>query len=170
MHLQILKSVFRNPKYTATLSLIFVFLSALLLYVQQYLFFEPYFVLHVSPDRVLNFALLIAVSALIALVSSVAVYQIRSLKSINRSTSGGMATSFVGAGVGICVSCGPIGISIISVLGVTGATTLLLIEHYEIPIRIAAITVLALTYFAMIKNIGKKCQFTPEIENTKESK
>lgn len=162
MHIQILKSVFRNPSYTAMLFSIFVSLLALLLSVQQYLFFEPYFVLHVSSDRVLNFALLVAVSGLIALVSSIAAYQIRTLRSINRSVGGGAASSFIGAGVGICVSCGPIGISIISALGVTGATTLSLIEHYEVPIRIAAIIILVLTYFVMIKNIDKKCQITTE--------
>lgn len=155
MHLQILKSVFRNPSHIAVLSVIFAGLLVLLLYVQQYLFFEPYFVLHVSSDRVLNFALLVVVSALIALVSSVIIYQIRILRSINHSASCGMATSFVSAGVGICVSCGPIGFSIISALGITGATMLSLIEHYEVPIRIVASIILTLTYFVMIRNISK---------------
>ncbi|MFY9300576.1 MAG: hypothetical protein WAO91_05255 [Candidatus Nitrosotenuis sp.] len=164
MHGQILKLVFKNPAYVAIIVSIVAPLLAVLLNVQQYLFFEPYLVLHVPSDRVFNFTLLVIVSVLIALVLTVATYQIRLLRSINRHTGGGVASSFVGAGAGVCVSCGSIGISIISALGVTGAMTLSLIEHYAIPIRVASIAILGLTYFVMIRNIGKKCRIV-ETEN-----
>jgi hypothetical protein len=63
----------------------------------------------------------------------------------------GLLGSVVGAGAGICTSCGPIGFAVLSIFGATAATTLSFLTIHEIPIRIVAIAILTGTYFLMVK-------------------
>ena len=121
------------------------------------MFFEPYLIFHITTDDVPSFVLIIMTSGLIALVTSLAVFQIRVIKSNSRKTGTGVIGSVIGMGAGICTSCGQIGFTLISTFGVAGATSLSFLTEYEIPLRIVAIAMLSGTYLLMVRGMAKEC-------------
>ncbi|KER06675.1 hypothetical protein AAA799E16_00592 [Marine Group I thaumarchaeote SCGC AAA799-E16] len=157
MHRQAIKLVFSNPSYVAISISIFAMMMLLLLSAQEYLFFEPFLVFHIPDGMFPSFVSIIAVSALIGLVISFSIFQIRTKQASTKKVSAGLTGSFVGAGAGICTSCGSLALPIISVLGVAGATSLNFLTIYEFPIRLIAIAILIGTYFLMIKGINSEC-------------
>ncbi len=168
MHKQTLKLVYSDiSSWIISISL-FSVLFLFMLYAREFLFFEPFFVFHLPVDWIPSFVLIIIVSGLIALVTSLAVFQMRTIKSNSSKTGTGVVGSIIGLGAGVCSSCGQIGFTIISTLGVAGATSLSFLTTYEIPIRLLAIAILSGTYFIMIKGIAKGCKVN--LNNTGEKK
>jgi len=157
LHKESLKLVYSNVSSWIISGSLFSVLLIFMLYAREFLFFEPYFTFHLPMDWLASFILIILTSGLIAIVSSIAVFQLRTIKAKPR-TGTGVIGSLIGVSAGICTSCGQIGFTIISTLGVAGATTLSFLTVYEIPIRIVAIAMLSVTYFFMIKGIVKGCE------------
>ncbi len=158
MHKEALKLVFSNPAYLILSGLIFAGMLLLLLHTRELLFFEPYFVFHLGQGDYLSFALIIIVSGLMGLVISMAAYRIQTLRASTKKMGSGLLGSIVGAGAGVCTSCGPIGFALISTFGVGAAITFSFLTIYEIPIRIVAIAILTGTYFLMVKGIASECK------------
>jgi len=157
LHKQSLKLVYSNMSSWIISGSLFSVLLIFLLSAKEFLFFEPYFVFHITSDDVPSFVLIIITSVLIALVTSLAVFQIRVIKSHSKKTGTGVIGSVIGMGAGVCTSCGQIGFTIISTFGVAGATSLSFLTEYEIPLRIAAIAILSGTYFLMVRGMAKEC-------------
>ena len=137
---------------------IFALMLVLLFSAQGYLFFEPFLIFHIPQGMFASFISIIVVSGLIGLVISLTIFQICAQKASTKKTSTGLVGSLIGAGAGICTSCGSLAIPIISVVGVAGASTLNFLTIYEFPIRLVAIGILIGTYFMMIKGITKQCK------------
>ncbi len=131
-----------------------------LLIMSEYIFLEPYVVSHLPRGSELGFSLIVIISALSALVLPMNVYRINILKSSTKKMGGGLIGSLVGAAAGAC-SCGPIGFAVISTFGSVGATATAFLTNYEIPLRIIAIGVLAITYFTTVKSLKTECKFIP---------
>jgi len=129
-----------------------------MLYAREFLFFEPIFAFQLPADWILSFILIIIVSGLVALVTSLAVFQMRTVKANSRKTGTGVVGSVIGVSAGVCSSCGQIGFAIISTFGVVGATSLSFLTEYEIPIRLLAISILSGSYFIMVKGISNGCK------------
>jgi len=161
LHKEALKLVFSNPAYLILSGLIFVGMLFLLLHTRELLFFEPYFVFYLGQGDYLSFALIIIVSGLMGLVLSMAVYRIQTLRASAKKMGSGLLGSIIGAGAGVCTSCGPIGFAVISAFGASAAITFSFLTIYEIPIRIAAIAILSGTYFLMVKGIIYECKINP---------
>jgi len=130
----------------------------LLSFTRELLFFEPYFVFYVFEYDYLSFGLILIVAGLTGLVLSMTTFQIKTLRSSSKKMGSGLLGSFIGAGAGVCTSCGPIGFAVISAFGVAAATTFSFLTIYEIPIRIVAIAILTGTYFLMVKGITSECK------------
>ena len=158
MHKQTLKLVYSNISYWIISVSLFSVLFVFMLYAREFLFFEPFFAFQLPVEWIPSFVLIIIVSGLIALVTSLAVFQMRTVKANSRKTGTGVVGSVIGVGAGVCSSCGQIGFAIISTFGVAGATSLSFLTTYEIPIRLLAIAILSGTYFVMIKGITKGCK------------
>lgn len=131
-----------------------------LLILSEYIFLEPYVVSHLPTGTEFGFALIVAISALSALVLPMNVFRINVLKSSTRKMGSSVIGSFVGAAAGAC-SCGPIGFAVISTFGSVGATATAFLTNYEIPLRIIAIGVLVITYFTTVKSLKTECKFDP---------
>ena len=157
MHKETLKLVYSNTSSWIISGSLFAVLFVFMLYAREFLFFEPFFAFQLPVDWILSFVLIIIVSGLIALVTSLAIFQMRTIKANAKKTGTGVVGSVIGVGAGVCSSCGQIGFAIISTFGVTGATSLSFLTVYEIPIRLLAIAILSGTYFVMIKGITKGC-------------
>jgi len=153
-----IKLVYSNPKYFLLASGIFVLMTIGLLILSEYIFLEPYVVAHLPSGSELGFVLIVILSALSALVIPMNIFRINILKSSKQKMGGGILGSIIGTAAGAC-SCGPIGFAVISTFGSVGATATAFLTNYEIPIRIIAIAILAVTYFTTVKSLKSECNF-----------
>ena len=155
--IEIFKVIFSNFKFLALSVIIFSSMMMLLLLVSEFIFLEPYFVTHIPSGSELGFILIIILSALSALVIPMNLFRITNLKNSKQKMSGSIFGSIVGSVAGAC-SCGPIGFAMISTFGSVGATATAFLTNYEIPIRVVAIAILAITYFTTIKSLKTECK------------
>ena len=131
-----------------------------LLILSEYIFLEPYVVSHIPSGTEFGFVLIVTISALSALVLPMNIFRINILKKSKQKMGGGVFGSIIGAAAGAC-SCGPIGFAVISTFGSVGATATAFLTNYEIPIRIIAIGILAITYFTTVRSLKIECKFDP---------
>lgn len=155
-----LKLVFSNFKYLLLAIGIFVTMLIGLLILSEFIFIEPYFIAHIPQGSELGFSLIVILSGLSAVVLPMNIYRINILKNSKGKMGGGVFGSFIGAAAGAC-SCGPIGFAIISTFGSVGATSMAFLTNYEIPIRIAAIGLLAITYYTTVRSLKVECKLKP---------
>jgi len=123
----------------------------------EFLFIEPFFVIHVIEDRAFSFTLLVAISFMSAVVIPMNIYRIRTLQKSTTKIGGSLLGSIIGASAGIC-SCGPIGFSIISTFGTVAGTATAFLTNYEIPLRLASLGLLCLVYYTTAKSISIECK------------
>ena len=140
---------------------IFVSMLVGLLILSEYIFLEPYVTGHIPKGTEFGFSLIIILSGLSALVLPMNVYRINILKNSTKKIGGSVFGSFIGAAAGAC-SCGPIGFAVISTFGSLGATSLTFLTNYEIPIRLAAIGLLAITYYTTVRSLKVECKLKPQ--------
>lgn len=153
-----IKLVFSNYRYIILAGIIFVGLLFPLLIISEYIFLEPYLVSHLPSGTEFGFALIVAVSALSGLVLAMNVYRIKRLRNISKKKmSGGIFGSIIGAAAGAC-SCGPIGFAVISTFGSVGGIATSFLTNYEIPLRIAAIAILGITYYTTTRALSVECK------------
>ncbi len=153
----ILKLVFSNLKFVSLSITIFISLMITLLFISEFIFFEPFFISHLPNGSELGFVLILILSILSAIVIPMNLYRITHLKNSKKKMGGSIVGSIVGSVAGAC-SCGPIGFAVISTFGSVGATATAFLTNYEIPIRIIAIGILIITYFTTIKSLKTECQ------------
>jgi len=154
---QTIKLVYSNFKYVLLASAIFVLMMIGLLILSEFIFLEPYVVAHLPSGSELGFVLIVMLSALSALVIPMNIFRINILKSSKRKMGGGIFGSIIGTVAGAC-SCGPVGFAVISTFGSVGAAATAFLTNYEIPIRIIAIAILAVTYFTTAKSLKVECK------------
>ena len=155
-----IKTVYSNSKYLFLSVVIFSTMLVGLLILSEYIFLEPYVVSHIPSGTEFGFVLIVTISALSALVLPMNIFRINILKKSKQKMGGGIFGSIIGAAAGAC-SCGPIGFAVISTFGSVGATATAFLTNYEIPIRIIAIGILAITYFTTVKSLKTECKFDP---------
>ena len=154
---QTIKLVFSNIRYVILSFVIFIPMLIGLLIISEYIFLEPYVVSHLPSGTEFGFVLIVILTALSALVIPMNIFRINLLKTAKRKMSGGIFGSIIGAAAGAC-SCGPIGFAVISTFGSVGATATAFLTNYEIPIRLVAIGILAVTYFTTVKSLKIECK------------
>ena len=126
------------------------------------LLIPPYVVSHIPSGTEFGFVLFFTISALSALLLPMNICRINILKKSKQKMGGGIFGSIIGAAAGAC-SCGPIGFAVISTFGSVGATATAFLTNYEIPIRIIAIGILAITYFTTVRSLKIECKFDPNL-------
>ncbi len=152
-----IKLVYSNSKYVLLASVIFVSMMIGLLIMSEYIFLEPYVVAHMPSGSEFGFVLIVILSVLSALIIPMNIFRISILKSSKQKMGGGIFGSIIGASAGAC-SCGPIGFAVISTFGSVGATATAFLTNYEIPLRIIAVAILAITYFTTVKSLKVECK------------
>ena len=149
--------VFSNYSYVPLAGIIFVCMLIPLSILSEFLFIEPFFVIHVIEDRAFSFTLLVAISFMSAVVIPMNIYRIRTLQKSTTKIGGSLLGSIIGASAGIC-SCGPIGFSIISTFGTVAVTATAFLTNYEIPLRLVSLGLLCLVYYTTAKSISIECK------------
>ena len=148
--------VFSNFRYLAVFTVFFVGLFLPLIYVTEYLFFEPYFLFYVAEYEILNFLSIVVICALTGIVLSMSIFRIRFLQASTKKLRTGLLGSIIGAGAGAC--CGGIGVALISIFGVVGGVATSFLTNFEIPLRIVSIVILVFTYFMIVKDLNRECK------------
>ena len=155
---QMIKLVFSDYRYIILAAAIFVGMLIPLLIISEYIFLEPYLISHLPSGTEFGFSLIVILSAMAGLVLSMNVYRINSFRNTpKKKMGGGVIGSIVGAAAGAC-SCGPIGFAVISTFGAVGGTATAFLTNYEIPIRLVAIGILALTYYTTTRSLAVECK------------
>jgi len=149
--------VFSSVPYVLLAGIIFVCMFIPLSILSEFLFIEPFFVIHVIEDRAFSFTLLVAISFMSAVVIPMNIYRIRTLQKSTTKIGGSLLGSIIGASAGIC-SCGPIGFSIISTFGTVAVTATAFLTNYEIPLRLVSLGLLCLVYYTTAKSISIECK------------
>jgi len=149
--------VFSSYPYVLVAGIIFVCMFIPLSILSEFLFIEPFFVIHVIEDRAFSFTLLVAISFMSAVVIPMNIYRIRTLQKSTTKIGGSLLGSIIGASAGIC-SCGPIGFSIISTFGTVAGTATAFLTYYEIPLRLVSLGLLCLVYYTTAKSISIECK------------
>lgn len=157
MHKDALRLVFCDKKYLVLSISIFIGLLITLSIVSQFIFLSPQIIFYIPSDGILRFSLIAIVAGLSGLVVSMSMYRIRQMQTTVKNSSMGIFGSIVGASAGAC-SCGSIGFALVSTFGTAGATATAFLTNYEIPLRLAAIGILVLTYHITVKGISTQCK------------
>ena len=149
--------MFSSYSYVLLAGIIFVCMLIPLSILSEFLFIEPFFVIHVIEDRAFGFTLLVTISFMSAVVIPMNIYRIRTLQKSTTKIGGSLLGSIIGASAGIC-SCGPIGFSIISTFGTVAGTATAFLTNYEIPLRLVSLGLLCLVYYTTAKSISIECK------------
>jgi len=153
-----IKLVFSDYRYIILAAAIFVGMLIPLLIVSEFIFLEPYVIAHIPSGEEFSFFLIVILSSLAGLVLAMNLYRINAFRnSPKKKMGGGIFGSIIGAAAGAC-SCGPIGFAVISTFGAAGGVATAFLSNYEIPIRLVAIGILALTYYTTTKSLAVECK------------
>lgn len=147
------RRVFAEPAYSAMAAAVFTSMLVLMLAASGFVFFEPYVVGHVPPGSEANLATIIALSGVSAVVIPMNVYGLRA----RAGKPGGFFGSAFGAAAGAC-GCGPAGFALVSALGPAGAAASAFLANYETPLRVAAIGVMLVSWWASARSIRAACR------------
>ena len=154
--------VFSDRRYAAAGAAVFAGMAVPLLVLSGFVFLEPRPAWVLYPGEEGRLALVVALSALSALVVPMGAYRALSLGGPRRRQGGGnggraaVAGSAIGAAAGAC-GCGPVGLALFSAFGGAGASLAAALTNYEVHIRLASIAVLCAAYWAAARSIGAEC-------------
>lgn len=163
--IQASRLVFSDSKYLVSAIAIGLIMFVSLLFLSEFLFVEPYLVLNISNEGILRLFLIMSLSAITGLVIPMNIYRIKNLHHNSKKTSPGIIGSIIGSSAGAC-GCGMIGFNMISALGTIGGITTAFLSNYEIPLRLAALGILGLSFFTTSNAILKECKIADnEIRN-----
>jgi len=149
--------VFSSTAYTILAGVIFFVMLIPLLMLSEFIFLEPFFIFHIPYGKEFGFILILAVSAMSAIVIPMNVYRIRTLQKSTSKIGGGVLGSIIGASAGIC-SCGPFGFALISTFGAAAGTATAFLSNYEILLRIGSVGILFLVYYTTTRSISSECK------------
>lgn len=153
--LAVIRTVF-SAKYIAMAAAIAGMMLFGMLVLSEFLFLDPYVIGHIPPGTEVGFVLILAISILSGFVIPMNVYRMVTLRGGRTKMGSGIMGSMVGTAAGAC-SCGPVGFAIISTFGSAGSAAASFLTNYEIPVRIAAVAVLAVTVYTTSRSLKTEC-------------
>jgi len=144
---------FKDLRYGLLAALIFAMYGVMLLFFDQFLFFAPYFIFYVGPSGIGSFVLDVILTFLTTLVLTVSIRQLL----LQRRVGGPTKTGALGvvaallAGACPCYYLIPL-LAVAGTLGgVLGAVGILL-NAFQIPIKLAATLILVLAAYKLNKS------------------
>lgn len=141
-----LKLVFSNKLYFLMSVPIALSMFILLSYLGEFIFFEPYFVMSIPTSYIPSFISIIIISILSAIVITMNIYKLKTFRGMT-----GITGSVIGVSAGAC-GCGPVGFSLISLLGTVGGTATAFLSNFELPLRFVSIAILLYAYYTTARS------------------
>ncbi|MGO9645437.1 MAG: hypothetical protein ACLPY5_11895 [Candidatus Bathyarchaeia archaeon] len=161
MRLQVFQ-IFRNPVYIMVTMVIMVGYFVMLLFFDQFVFFQPYFVVYVPVDSLGLLSIDLALSVLTGFVAAVSIHEIKS--NANRA-GGAMRAGLIGvlaavfAGACPCYYLAPMLAAAGGFGGVLGLTGIFF-SVYQTPIKLVSIIILLAACYGLEKAARTKCMLT----------
>jgi riboflavin transporter FmnP len=156
-------AVLRRPPYVLPSLAIAAAISLLFLYLDEFYFVTPYFVVYIDPSRVPVFLLDVTISVLSGIVLIVSVYEIRTFPNLRgsyrKTGMAGIVAAFV-AGACPCYYLVPLLAALGGVGGVLG-TVGILFYNYQIPIKLGSLGLLAFAAFTLERGLRAACAVPP---------
>jgi hypothetical protein len=143
---------FSEPKYCLVAALIMIVYGVMLLFFDQFLFFAPYFTVYIPTTGASNLGLDLALTFLTGIVLTVSIRQIL----LQRRAGGASKTGALGiiaallAGACPCYYLIPL-LAIAGTIGGTLGALGILLNAFQIPIKLAAILILCFATYKLEK-------------------
>lgn len=150
--------VFATRVYIALAGALTLATWTILAWLDEYLFFQPFLIFHLPPDRVLNFSLVVLISVLSGIAISMNIFRLATLKrQFGRSGRSGLTGSTVAFISGVC-GCNSVGLAIISLFGTAGGLATAFVVNYQLPLRVLSVALLIIALYSVSRNIISECQ------------
>lgn len=156
--------ILRRRTYAVTSLLLAVVFSLSFLYLDEFIFVSPYFVVFIGLDRVPAFLLDLAISVLAGMVIVLSFYEIRTFRGLGRAyrRTGllGIVAAFV-AGACPCYYLVPL----LAIAGGSGGTLAIvgvLLYDYQVQIKLSSLSLLILTAFVEERSLAAACKVQEE--------
>ncbi|HEY7733563.1 MAG TPA: hypothetical protein VIB07_02100 [Nitrososphaera sp.] len=153
-----IRLVFSNRMYSCVaiavgvaLWIIFNALDGLLFFLPGLAFYYP-----LPEDAVPGFFFSIATAALAGIVVSMNIFIVRSRLKPEKSSL--LSGSTLGTISSMCASCSSVGFYLAATFGAAGVAASSFLANYQLPLRLAAIALLILAYYAANKKIAGSCK------------
>ena len=148
-----LVDTFKDTKYAVLAVPILIVYGVMLLFFDQFIFFAPYFTFYVPPSGIMNLILDLVLTILTAVVLTVSVRQILLQRGGGKATRTG-ALGIVAALVAGACPCYYL-IPLLTVAGTVGGAlgaVGILLNAFQIPIKLVAILILLLSAYKLNKS------------------
>ena len=162
MSLQVLEAL-RRPVYASAALGISAVFGILFLYLNQFLFFAPYFIFFVPAEGAGLFALDVLLSALSGVVIALSIFQIQYTPRLSmgqaRAGLGGIVLAFV-AGACPCYYLVPL-LAVAGGAGGTLVTVGIVFEAYQIPLKLLSVALLGAVMYTLERSLRAACAVRP---------
>src|SRR3989449_11340209 len=153
----------RRPVYASAALGISAVFGILFLYLNQFLFFAPYFIFVVPSEGLGLFALDVLLSALSGIVIALSIFQIRYIPRLSmgqaRAGLGGIVIAFV-AGACPCYYLVPL----LAVAGGAGGGLVavgIIFEAYQTPLKLLSVAMLGAVMYTLERSLRAACAVKP---------
>ncbi|HEY8139583.1 MAG TPA: hypothetical protein VIE86_00705 [Nitrososphaera sp.] len=122
------------------------------------LFFSPIvnFYYPIPDDAIPGFILSIITAALVGIVVSMNVFMVRSKLKADKSSV--LSGSTLGTVSSMCAGCSSVGFYLASTFGAAGVAASSFLSNYQLPLRLVALALLILAYYAAHKRVVANCK------------
>jgi len=153
----------RRPVYASAALGISAVFGTLFLYLNQFLFFAPYFVFFVPSEGLELFTLDVVLSALSGVVIALSIFQIRYIPRLSmgraRAGFGGIAIAFI-AGACPCYYLVPL-LAMAGGAGGALVTVGIIFEAYQIPLKLLSVGLLGTVMYTLERSLRAACAVKP---------
>lgn len=160
-------AIFRRPLYAIAGFAIAVVTSLLFLYLDEFYFVSPYFVVYIDPSRIPVFLLDVAISILSGVVVVASIYEIRTFPGLRGSYRKTGIAGIVAALVAGACPCYYL-VPLLAVLGGVGgalSTFGILLYSYEFPIKLGSLVLLVFTGFTLERGLRAACSIPVRVDS-----
>jgi len=153
---------FRNPMYVMVTAVIMISYCVMLLFLDQFLFIRPYFIVYVPLNSFGLLSIDLVLSVLTGFVAAVSIHEIKSNANRARgATRAGLIGMFAATFAGAC-PCYYLAPMLAAAGGFGGALGLagILFNVYQIPIKLVSIIILMAACYGLEKAARTRCTLT----------
>ena len=150
--------VFSNRGYSSLAALVAAVMWIVFNVLDGLLFFSPVvnFYYPLPGDAVPGFILSVVTATMVGIVVSMNLFIVRSRLKADKSSF--LSGSTLGTVSSMCAGCSSVGFYLASTFGAAGVATSSFLANYQIPLRLVALALLVLAYYAAHKRIVANCK------------
>lgn len=151
------------PAYAVVAAAIAAMFAVLFLYFDEFLFFSPYLVFYLLPERIGYLTLDVAISVLSGIVLSLSLFQ---LFNVSKTKSKGQKLGLAGIVLAIFSGACPCYylVPLLAVAGGAGGTLAFIgitLDTYQVPVKLLSLALVAFVGFGLERSLSASCHLDP---------